>query len=227
MTIPVSLADTILAANLTALAGAIDAADLLDAVSDLSDITVFAPSNDAFESIGSIFEDLSSNRLSRILRYHFSNPGLTYPSATLNSSASGPGFASLLYQTEGANAPILETSTTDEGDIFVENARIVAGDIIFTGGIVHVIDAVLNPERMVAPDPELEEPTIAYEGAEDASLPFTAALPGATTTTASISSPPETTAPPMQTETPEGAASKAAFRSMAFFGGMMVFWVTI
>ena len=70
LTLPESDADTAIAAGLSGLAGALTSAKLVDTVDSLSDVTIFAPSNAAFEAIGSALPNLSAPELANILEYH-------------------------------------------------------------------------------------------------------------------------------------------------------------
>jgi len=59
---------TAIASNLTAFAGALASANLADTVNTLSGVTIFAPSNAAFQAIGNLVGGLSNEQLTSILR---------------------------------------------------------------------------------------------------------------------------------------------------------------
>jgi uncharacterized surface protein with fasciclin (FAS1) repeats len=67
---PMNLSATAIAANLTAVIGAISAAHLTDDLIDIQNITFFAPSNGAFAAIASVAGNLSDDDLQNILQYH-------------------------------------------------------------------------------------------------------------------------------------------------------------
>jgi transforming growth factor-beta-induced protein len=69
LTIPVSDMVTAQVLGLSSLAGALKKANLAT-VNGLSDLTIFAPTNAAFQAIGATAESLSSTDLAGILEYH-------------------------------------------------------------------------------------------------------------------------------------------------------------
>ena len=70
LTIPQTIAATAEAAGLSAAAGALTQTNLVDAVDNLMDVTVFVPNNAAFQAIGSAVGNLTMAQLSSILEYH-------------------------------------------------------------------------------------------------------------------------------------------------------------
>merc|ERR1712225_155146 len=70
LTIPPSAADTLSAAGLSSLAGALIETDLVDTVNGLENVTIFAPSNMAFQNISSALANLTAENLTSILQYH-------------------------------------------------------------------------------------------------------------------------------------------------------------
>lgn len=169
LTLPGAISDTALAGGLTALVGALNATELVETVDTTPNITVFAPVNTAFEDIGSILGDLSTADAATLLQYHVV-PALAYSSLVAN----GTNATSL----SGA----LLNFTVDGGELFVNSARVIAADILVANGVVHLIDAVLNPNSTVAADPNSNEPVVAFEGASSAAVPFTEGVATATST---------------------------------------------
>merc|ERR1712007_142112 len=90
------------------------------------------------------------------------------------------------------------TITIDDGDIFVNSARVVTQDVLVANGVMHVIDGVLNPgNRTAVAQPTASTQQPAFSGASSASdTPFTSGVATATTT--------------VSTEGPTSAASAAA-----------------
>jgi len=112
----------------------------LDAV--LSDpnrtFTVFAPTDEAFaalgeETIGALLADTET--LSDILLYHVV-AGQAVDAAAAISLAGN--------DVETANGDSIALALRD-GELFVNDSRVIATDIVTTNGIIHVIDAVLTP----------------------------------------------------------------------------------
>lgn len=73
LTIPLSISATLIAGNFTALAGAATQAGLVPTLEGLSDVTIFAPNNDAFQAIGGpvgLASTLTLEQLADVLQYH-------------------------------------------------------------------------------------------------------------------------------------------------------------
>lgn len=73
LTIPLSPAMSAIDSNLLSLAGALKTTSLIDPVDSIKDVTIFAPSNEAFEKIGNTAAALPVTQLSEILKYHVIN----------------------------------------------------------------------------------------------------------------------------------------------------------
>ena len=120
----------------TTLVAAIEAADYVTSVAASGPLTVFAPTNAAFEklpagTVESLLEPENVGALRRILQYHVTTSAL---------GAEGFRDGQTLGMANGAKATIHR-----EGDaVSINEARIVAS-IPASNGIVHVIDAVLLP----------------------------------------------------------------------------------
>ncbi|MFP4291711.1 MAG: fasciclin domain-containing protein [Cyclobacteriaceae bacterium] len=99
-------------------------------------LTVFAPSNEAFAASGINLDNLDQNTLERILAYHVLQDSL--PAAQLSSGR---------YQT--ASGKFIEINTQNGVVIEPDNeaAQVVTADIGGTNGVLHIIDKVL-----IAPD---------------------------------------------------------------------------
>ncbi|PMD19229.1 Fasciclin-domain-containing protein, partial [Hyaloscypha hepaticicola] len=178
LTIPESDSATAVAANLTALAGALTTANLVSTVDALSDITIFAPSNAAFAAIGSAVGTLSPAQLTQILTYHVVPGTVGYSSLLSNTTLKTVNGASL-------------TITIENGSIFVNSAKVIVPNVLVANGVVHVIDQVLNPNNTAA-TPNPTTTTAAFSGASSASgVPFTSGVTqSGTVTTPSPSSVP-------------------------------------
>ena len=118
---------TLIAANLTAAAGAVQKAKLGDALDQLKDVTIFAPSNAAFDAIGSLAGNLSQEQLGSILQYHIINGTVAYSSDVKNMSVDTLGGQKV-------------TLTVENGTVFVNSAKVIEADVLVNNGVVHVID---------------------------------------------------------------------------------------
>ncbi|KAI9739525.1 MAG: hypothetical protein M1834_006241 [Cirrosporium novae-zelandiae] len=168
---PQNVSTTAIAANLTAVVGALNYTNITSIIDTARDVTIFAPMNRAFQSIGSALSNLSSSELSRILEYHV---------------VQGNGPNSVGYSTRLSNNTSLRTLsnnnitiTINNGSIYVNSARVIVPDILVAGGVLHIIDNVLNPnataERPNTSASASETP--AYSGASSGSaVPFTSGV---------------------------------------------------
>ncbi|KAI1390497.1 FAS1 domain-containing protein [Hypoxylon trugodes] len=172
LNIPQNISDTFSNANLTAAEGAINTANLTDSVANTHDITIFAPNNDAFNAIGSIVSNLTSDQLTSIVGYHVINGSVNYSTDLQNTT-----FTAV----NGQNITI----TVLNGTVYANSAKITVPDILLENGVAHVIDEVLNPDNAsAAPDTTASSATPAFSGASSASdgVPFTSGVSTATTT---------------------------------------------
>lgn len=131
LTVPPPVSTSAVDSQLTALAGALKQTNLLDAVDGLKDVTIFAPSNKAFQNIGSATGSLSEQQLSGILEYHVINGTVGY-STLLTTGLANESFPTLA----GQNLMV----TSESGKVFVNSAEVTITDIIVSNGVMHVID---------------------------------------------------------------------------------------
>jgi uncharacterized surface protein with fasciclin (FAS1) repeats len=120
----------------TTLVAAVKAAELENVLVNAGPLTVFAPTNAAFEKLpAGTVQDLlkpeNKQKLASIITFHAS-PG-TYEGAGLRNGMQ-------LYQATGHYIPV---EVNDEGT-FVNGAKILA-TIDATNGVVHVVDEVFLP----------------------------------------------------------------------------------
>merc|ERR1711877_110790 len=130
--IPGNLTSTAQNANLTAFLGAAVNASVASTLLGAEDLTIFAPSNAAFQDIGSLVGNLTMDQLADILSYHVINGTVAYSSDLSNTS---------LTTLQGDDVQI----TIANGAVMVNNATVTNANILFAGGVIHVIDQVLNP----------------------------------------------------------------------------------
>lgn len=120
----------------TTLVAAVQAAGMADVLANPGPLTVFAPTNAAFDklpegTVENLLKPENKKTLMRIITYHAA-PG------TYNIKDLKDGMA--LGQATGDNVNI----EVKEDQIFVNGARIL-GTVEASNGVVHVIDAVLLP----------------------------------------------------------------------------------
>ena len=126
--------------DFTTLVAAVQAAGLVETLSGPGPFTVFAPTDEAFaaalDSLGITAEELlaDTETLSAILTYHVVAGAV--PAADV-VTLDGQSVATV----NGADVMI----TVDGDAVKVNDANVVAVDVMASNGIIHVIDSVLLP----------------------------------------------------------------------------------
>lgn len=142
-----SIADIVVASatgdapEFTVLLAAVEAAGLTETLAGEGPFTVFAPTDAAFvaalEALGVTAEELLADTelLTAVLTYHVV-PGYV-TAADVVGMGSGP-----VTTVNGAD---IEVTVGEDGSVMVNNANVVAVDVLASNGVIHVIDAVLLP----------------------------------------------------------------------------------
>jgi uncharacterized surface protein with fasciclin (FAS1) repeats len=123
----------------TTLTTAVLSADptLLLMVSGPGPVTVFAPTNEAFEAsleeMGMEMSDLTGDTLNDILRYH-----AVEGTVLLSELEDGATLTTL-------NGADITVSVTDDGFVLNGTVNVIEADIQLSNGVLHVIDHVLAP----------------------------------------------------------------------------------
>jgi uncharacterized surface protein with fasciclin (FAS1) repeats len=142
---PLSIVETAIAdGRFTTLVTAIEAADLVEALSGPGPFTVFAPTNDAFDklpagTIDFLLESANKGVLTEILTYHVFD---------------GSVLASVAVSLDGETVEMLNGANLALdviGDELILNAGgnrqavVIITDVLASNGVIHVIDTVLDP----------------------------------------------------------------------------------
>ncbi|KAI1874105.1 uncharacterized protein JN550_002684 [Neoarthrinium moseri] len=132
---------------------------------NISDFTIFVPTDEAFKSIGSVLESASIETLQDVLRYHI------IPNNVIFSPSLGNVTVKSLQGTD------LTFTVLPDGSAWVNNAKITFPNNILYNGVAHVIDSVLNPAQFdrgsLKPSAPASE-RVAFPNASPVSnLPFT------------------------------------------------------
>ena len=125
------------AGSFKTLAAALGAADLVGALKGKGPFTVFAPTDDAFAklpagTVETLLKPENRDQLVGVLTYH------VVPGQVTAEQVVGLTGAKTL------NGQRADISVTD-GKVKVDNANVVATDILCTNGVIHVIDSVVLP----------------------------------------------------------------------------------
>ncbi|MGL5348573.1 MAG: fasciclin domain-containing protein [Peptostreptococcaceae bacterium] len=124
----------------TTLVESLKAADLVDTLKGKGPFTVFAPTDDAFKklpsgTVESLLKPENKNTLTDILLYHVV-PG------NLSSKQVVALDGKELTLANGKKASI----HIKDGEVFINDSKIIITDIKGSNGIIHVIDTVLIPK---------------------------------------------------------------------------------
>lgn len=122
-----SASATAQAAGLTSLVSALTAAGLAATVDGLKDVTIFAPTNAAFDAIASTTKGLSKEALGNVLKYH------VVPTTAFSKDLKNGQTVKTL---QGQELKVMIMG----GKVMVNNANVVKADVAIKGGVVHVID---------------------------------------------------------------------------------------
>jgi len=128
LSIPPNLTDALTAGGLSSLAGAATKADLVKALSDLKEVTIFAPNNDAFAAISATAAGLTVEQLGAVLGYHVVAGAVVYSSDIKNGT--------VVKTLQGEELMV----TLKDGAVFVNDEQVVKPDVLVKNGVVHVID---------------------------------------------------------------------------------------
>jgi transforming growth factor-beta-induced protein len=125
--------------DFSTLVAALQAADLVDALSGEGPFTVFAPTNAAFEKLADslhveVADLLELPKLADILLYHVAEGSVNAEQAVELGS---------IETLQGAPVQV----SVRNGDVFINHSRVTTPDIEASNGVIHVIDTVLIPPK--------------------------------------------------------------------------------
>jgi uncharacterized surface protein with fasciclin (FAS1) repeats len=132
------IVDTAVAAgSFTTLVTAVKAADLVTTLKGKGPFMVFAPTDQAFSklpagTVEDLLKPVNKDKLRAILTYHVVAGRLTSKQIAHMSSAKTVEGSQLTFKAMN-------------GEVMVNDARVVQADIPASNGVIHVIDTVLMP----------------------------------------------------------------------------------
>lgn len=130
------IVDTAVAAgNFKTLVTAVQAAGLVDTLKSPGPFTVFAPTDEAFAklppgTVDALLKDKAA--LTKVLTYH------VVPGAVMAKDVPTAKVKTVQGQTVALKK--------DAAGVTVNNAKVVAADVVATNGVIHVIDTVILPQ---------------------------------------------------------------------------------
>jgi len=124
------------AGSFTTLVAALEAAGWVETLNGAGPFTVFAPNDDAFKklpegTVEALLEDKA--KLVSILTYHVVDGKVMASDVMKMSSAPTVNGQEVMIKTE-------------DGNVMVNDAKVVQADIECDNGVIHVIDSVLMPQ---------------------------------------------------------------------------------
>lgn len=137
-TMALDIVDTAVdAGQFNTLAAALTAAGLVDTLKGEGPFTVFAPTDAAFAklpagTVENLLKPENRDQLVAILTYHVV-PGKVYAADVVKMTSA--------TTVNGSDVSILVAA----GSVRVDDANVVATDIVASNGVIHVIDAVIIP----------------------------------------------------------------------------------
>jgi uncharacterized surface protein with fasciclin (FAS1) repeats len=126
------------AGNFQTLAAALTAADLIETLKGEGPFTVFAPTDEAFAklpagTVESLLKPENRDQLTAILTYHVV-PGAVSAAQVVSLSEA--------TTVNGQNVAISVKGST----VSIDEASVIATDIMASNGVIHVIDSVILPD---------------------------------------------------------------------------------
>lgn len=114
---------------------AVQEAGLVDTLKGKGPFTVFAPTDEAFaklppETLDALLKD--KKKLAAVLTYH------VVPGKVMAAQVK-PGMVKTV---EGQSLTI----STANGEVMVDNAKVIKTDIVASNGVIHVLDTVVLPQ---------------------------------------------------------------------------------
>jgi uncharacterized surface protein with fasciclin (FAS1) repeats len=130
------------AGTFSTLLAAAEAAGLAEALATGKDLTVFAPTDDAFKKLpAGTVEDLlkpeNKAKLAAVLSYHVVG-------SKIMAADIADGKAEVKTIKEGGDN-MIEVMKSADG-VTVDGAKVVTADIVADNGVIHVIDTVILPK---------------------------------------------------------------------------------
>ncbi|OEF20863.1 fasciclin [Vibrio splendidus 5S-101] len=120
------------------LVAAVKAADLVDTLKGEGPFTVLAPTDEAFAALPEGTVDMllkpeNKDKLVAVLTYHVIQGKIMAAEVMkLNSAVTVQGSAVMI--------------AIDDGNVMIDNAKVIMPDVEASNGVIHVIDAVLLPK---------------------------------------------------------------------------------
>ncbi len=141
---PTSTIVELAVAGYSELAAALTEAGLVDAINASADLTVFAPTNDAFAALYAYLgvsnaTEIDDATLDAVLKHHVISAGRVFSSDLAAGSVTTLGGTSFSVAINGT------TVTLEDSDPDLADATVTAVNVLATNGVVHQINGIILP----------------------------------------------------------------------------------
>ncbi|USW47935.1 Putative FAS1 domain-containing protein [Septoria linicola] len=138
MVLPHNISETArLSKDMTLFAELLSKSQSISTLETLSDATFFIPQDSAILALSPVLDMLTSAQLASIVKQH------AVPNQVLYQNLIGETSTRL----ETLAGTSLQVRRGKRGEIYVDGAEVVRTDILLYGGVAHLIDQVLLPDR--------------------------------------------------------------------------------
>lgn len=133
--VEIALADE----QFSTLVTALKAADLVETIQNGENLTVFAPTNEAFSklpegTVEGLLQPENKDQLKAVLTYH-----------VLGSKVMAGDIQEGTTDVETLQGSTASVKKSD-GGVMIDNANVIKADVKASNGVIHVIDAVILPQ---------------------------------------------------------------------------------
>ncbi|USP78083.1 hypothetical protein yc1106_05357 [Curvularia clavata] len=181
---------------------------------NISDFTIFVPTNEAFENIGSVLASADKATLQTVLKHHIIPDNVIFSPSLGNVTVKSMAGADLV------------STVLPDGSVWVNGAKITFVNTILYNGVAHVIDSVLNPlipfsRDSLQPEAPASQRTAFPSATPVSTLPFPSASLAFFGDLMTFSTTPELlkTVAPIAVPTPSASASATTMSTSAATDG--------
>jgi uncharacterized surface protein with fasciclin (FAS1) repeats len=133
--------------DLSTLVAAVKAADLVDLLSSDGSFTVFAPTNEAFSALpdgvlDKLLKPENKDALTNLLEYHVVAGTVAHAADLSDGEKIETAFC------ENKKCRKVRVHIKDK-KVFINRSQVTTADVDASNGVVHIIDAVLIPMRLL------------------------------------------------------------------------------
>jgi transforming growth factor-beta-induced protein len=141
-----SASKTAVDAKLTQLVASLQKVKLVEAVDGAKDVTIFAPTDKAFENLVAFAKEnkleITDDLLAAVLKLHVV-PGVVYSTDIVKAKTA---LTVPALSKENVTVQLKDGSVLVKGEGNTAAAKVVIADVLYNNGVIHVVDTVLLPK---------------------------------------------------------------------------------